>query len=54
VYSSNSFRINRAALKEIDSGLKGAKPAVIMTALMTRDVCASLGKKFLAKVFWSG
>ena len=50
VYSSNSFSINRAALKEIDSGLKGANPAAIRSALMKRNVCASLGKKFLAKV----
>ena len=50
VYSSNSFSINRAALNETDSGLNGAKPAAMRSALTKRKVCAPCGKKFLAKV----
>ena len=35
---------------EADSGLKGAKPAAIKSALINLSVCASAGKKSRANV----
>ena len=49
-HSSISSSISRPALKEAVSGLNGAKPAAIKSALMKRRVCASAGKKLRAKV----
>ena len=44
-HSSISSSIKRPALMDADSGLKGANPAAIKSALMKRRVCASAGKK---------
>ena len=49
-HSSISSSIKRPALRDADSGLKGANPAAIKSALMNRRVCASAGKKSRANV----
>ncbi len=49
-HSSISSSISRPALKEAVSGLNGAKPAAIKSALMKRSVWASAGKKSRANV----
>ena len=49
-HSSISSSIKRPALKAADSGLNGAKPAAIKSALMNRSVFASTGKKSRANV----
>jgi hypothetical protein len=49
-HSSISSSIKRPSLKAADSGLNGAKPAAIKSALIKRSVWASAGKKSRANV----
>ena len=50
IHSSIASNIRRPALKDADSGLNGAKPAAIKSALMNLSVWASAGKNSRANV----
>ena len=50
IHSSIASNIRRPALKDADSGLNGAKPAAIKSALRNLSVWASAGKNSRANV----